>query len=149
MKPHFFRPNMATRHFAPDRARGCLILHNEVEPGTVGIMPAETEIYNHPILNEQVIAIGGSYVFTAEQILAYQDNQILVYTGHAMMDNSCCGAAGYAYALVPGVIDQYRCQRGAAGRWQSRVRPIREATFRKTIRNLILAQLPVHEVQFL
>ncbi len=112
-------------------------------------MPSEPEIYTHPALNEQVTAIGGSYVFIKEQIMAHQDQEILVFTGHAVLDTACCGAAGCAYALVPGFVDRYHCRQDAAGRWQSRVRPIRDAAVRKSISALILDQAPVQQVQFL
>jgi len=112
-------------------------------------MLAEPQNYIHPALNEQVTAIGGSYVFTTEQIVACEDKRILVLTGYAVLDSTCCGAAGCAYALVPGIIAQYRSGRDAAGRWQSRVRPIRDAAVRDSIRSMILARRQVHQVQFL
>ena len=112
-------------------------------------MPAEPELYNHPALNEQVTAIGGSYVFIAEQVMTHQDKRLLVFTGHAVLDSTCCGAAGCAYALVPGFVAQYRCRQDAAGRWQSRVWPIRDAALQNSIRNMLLAQQSVHQVQFL
>jgi len=112
-------------------------------------MHTDPQIYTHPALHEQVTAIGGSYVLIAEQLLAHQDKRILVFTGHAVLDSTCCGAAGCAYALVPGIVAQYRCQQDTAGRWQSRVWPIRDAVVRNSIRNMILVRRQVHQVQFL
>lgn len=112
-------------------------------------MLAEPQVYTHPALNEQVTAIGGSYVFITEQIVAHQDERILVFTGHAVLDSTCCGAVGCAYALVPGIVARYRCRQDPAGRWQSRVWPIRDAAVRNSIRNMILARRQVHQVQFL
>jgi len=113
-------------------------------------MHTEPEIYIHPALNEQVTAIGGSYVFAAEKLMVHQDEQILVFTGHAVLDTACCGAGGgCTYALVPGFIDSYRCGRDDNGRWLSRVRYIRDAPTRKAITARVISKSMAQQVQFL
>ena len=106
-------------------------------------------MFTHPVLNDPVTAIGGTYVLTGEQKVGYQGEQLLVFSGHAVFDTTCCGVGGCAYALVPGFIDSYRCGQDAAGRWLSRVRPIEDAQIRKTVTPVICAQTSALQVQFL
>jgi len=113
-------------------------------------MQPEPDIYTHPQLDAQVTAIGGTYVFTGEQTMVFQDERVLVFTGHAVMDTACCGAGGgCTYALVPGFIDTYRYQKNADGRWLSRVRCIRDAAIRKSITAMVIDRSRVQQVQFL
>ncbi len=112
-------------------------------------MGDDIKTYTHPVLNDPVTAIGGTYVITGEQKIGYQDEQSLVFSGHAVFDTTCCGAGGCAYALVPGFVDSYRCGKDDAGRWLSRVRPIEGVQLRKTVTAVIRAQTNAHQVQFL
>ena len=113
-------------------------------------MQPEADIYTHPELNAQVTAIGGTYVFTGEQALPFQDQQVLVFTGYAVLDTACCGAGGgCTYALVPGFIDTYRCRQNDDGKWLSRVRYIRDAAVRQSITARVLSSSGVQQVQFL
>jgi len=105
-------------------------------------------VFIHPELNDPVTAIGGTYVITGEQKVEYQGERVLVFSGHAVFDTTCCGAGGCAYALVPGFVDSYRCGKDDAGRWLSRVRPIEGAQIRKTVTAIICAQTNAHQVQF-
>ncbi len=106
-------------------------------------------MFTHPELNEPVTAIGGTYVLTSEHKIGYQGEQLLVFSGHAVFDTTCCGAGGCAYALVPGFVGSYRCGKDDAGRWLSMVRPIESAQIRKTVTAVIRAQTNAHQVQFL
>ncbi len=112
-------------------------------------MGNDLNTFTHPVLNDPVTAIGGTYVLTGEQKIGYQGEQLLVFTGHAVFDTSCCGAGGCAYALVPGFVESYRCGKDDAGRWLSRVRLIEGAQLRKTVTAAIRAQTNAHQVQFL
>jgi len=113
-------------------------------------MRSEADIYTHPQLDAQVTAIGGTYVFTGEQTLAFQDERVLVLTGHAVMDTACCGAGGgCTYALVPGFIDTYRYRKNDDDRWLSRVRHIRDAATRESITAKLISRSGVQQVQFL
>jgi hypothetical protein len=106
-------------------------------------------MFTHPELNEPVTAIGGTYVLTGEQKVGYQGEQLLVFSGYAVFDTTCCGAGGCAYALVPGFVDSYRCRKDAAGNWLSSVRTIRDAHIRKAVTAVVLTKTNAHQVQFL
>jgi hypothetical protein len=107
------------------------------------------EIFTHPELNKPVTAIGGHYVITGEQKVGFKGEELLVFSGHAAFDTTCCGAGGCAYALVPGFIDSYRCLKDATGKWFSRVRPIRNERLRKEIEAVILKKTNMLQIQFL
>jgi hypothetical protein len=96
-----------------------------------------------------VTAIGGTYVLTGEEKVGYQGRLLLVFSGHAVFDTTCCGSGGCAYALVPGFLDGYRCRKDAAGNWLSRVRPIQDAQTRKAVTAVVLAATNAYQVQFL
>ncbi len=112
-------------------------------------MGDDIKTYTHPVLNDPVTAIGGTYVITGEQKIGYQGEQLLVFSGHAVFDTTCCGAGGCAYALVPGFVDSYRYGQDDAGRWLSRVRPIEGTQRRKTVTAVIRAETNMQQVQFL
>ena len=112
-------------------------------------MRAAVETFTHPELNKPVTAVGGHYVLTGEQTVVFQGEKLLVFSGHAVFDTSCCGAGGCAYALVPGIIDSYRCRKAATGRWLSKVRPIRDERLRQAAAAVILKQINTRQVQFL
>ena len=58
----------------------------------------------HPVLDEEINAIGGHYVITKEKTLKYGDKKILYFIGYGVVDTSCCGPSGCGYAIVPGFI---------------------------------------------
>ena len=111
-------------------------------------MTAAEKMFTHPELNEPVIAIGGSYVMTAEHKIDCPGGQLLAFSGHAVFDTTCCGAGGCAYALVAGFIDSYRCRKDAAGRWLSKVRPIRDTHLKKVATAAVLTRIHAQQVQF-
>ena len=73
----------------------------------------------HPKLNEPNFAIGGYYVIAKEEKLVFNDKTILYLVGYGILDNSCCGAGGCGYAIVPGYIVAWH-----AGKTQDRKRDI-------------------------
>jgi hypothetical protein len=60
--------------------------------------------FTHPILFEEVIAIGGHYAFVKEATLCLQGKKVLYFVGLGSVDTSCCGVGGCIYAYVPGYI---------------------------------------------
>jgi hypothetical protein len=60
--------------------------------------------YTHPVLFEEVTAIGGHYTFVKEGTLLSGDRRILYFVGLGSVDTSCCGTGGCIYAYVPGYI---------------------------------------------
>ena len=59
--------------------------------------------YIHHELNCEVTAIGGHYVLTKEVRLPFQGQEVLYVVGYAVVDNSCCGVGGMAYAVYRGL----------------------------------------------
>ncbi|MDX9820044.1 MAG: hypothetical protein RBT16_14130 [Desulfococcus multivorans] len=105
--------------------------------------------FSHPELNAPVRAIGGSYYLLKECRLTVDGEEILYLVGVAVIDTSCCGVGGCAYALVPGAVRDWHYKTGEDGRPMSRVRPVSDETARKKIRAMIIQKEPVHQVDFL
>ena len=112
-------------------------------------MQAADVLFTHPTLDDPVTAIGGHYVMTGEQQIEYQDERLLVFTGHAIFDTTCCGLGGCAYVLVAGFLKGYRCARDDAGRWMSKVRPVADGRLQTRVQAVVSARLAVQQVQFL
>jgi len=70
--------------------------------------PEMIKEYFHEDLNQEVQAIGGRYVLTDEKQLRYNDQEILYLTGHAVFDSTCCGSGGCVYAVVYGIIVNWK-----------------------------------------
>ena len=105
--------------------------------------------YIHQELNQEINAIGGEYILVKEARLPFKGREILYIVGHASFDSTCCGVSGCAYALVPGIIRDWKGRQHAAGLPVSQVEPILSQTVQKQVRSLILGKEIVHQVQFL
>lgn len=112
-------------------------------------MSSELADYAHAELNQEVTAIGGSYVLTKEARLPMKGREFLYLTGHAVFDTSCCGDGGCGYALVPGMIVEWRYRTNEAGLPVSKVEPIRDPALQEKIKRLILETEMVNQVSFL
>ena len=102
----------------------------------------------HPILGEEITAIGGHYVFVKERQLTYRNRRLLYYLGYAVVDTSCCGVGGCAYALVPGFVASWKGKKSEDGSLISQVESIREAQLQREIRSIIQKQEGVQQVTF-
>jgi hypothetical protein len=103
----------------------------------------------HHCLGEEIAAIGGRYVFVEEVRLPWGCGEVLYYVGYAVVDSSCCGSGGTAFAVVEGLIRQWHCARTPEGREISRVEPIEKAEAQAELRRLIKARELVLQVNFL
>lgn len=104
--------------------------------------------YVHPGLNQEVTAIGGRYVLVKEARLPFQGREVLYVVGHAAFDTSCCGAGGCGYALVPGIIVEWRTRMNEDDRPVSLVEPVDNQAVQKDIQRLIEEREMVHQVRF-
>jgi hypothetical protein len=104
--------------------------------------------YVHQELNQDIAAIGGHYVLTREVRLPFHGREVLYLVGCAVVDTSCCGAGGCAYALVPGFILEWKSQTDGDGLAVSQVEPIRDKALQREIGRLIKEAEPVHQVTF-
>lgn len=105
--------------------------------------------FTHPALNEQVDAIGGSYILTDEFRIPMDGEELLYFTGVAIVDRSCCGVGGCAYAFVPGFVVEWHYKTGDTGRPVSRIRPVDDETLRERVSALIHRNHTVQQIQFL
>jgi len=110
---------------------------------------AQTKEFLHPTLNNQIIAIGGRYLFLKEERLPVGDREVVFLTGVAVFDSTCCGAGGCSYALVPGFIVKWRYKTGDNGNMVSLVEPVLDDPLRQKIRKKILKKELVYQVDFL
>ena len=102
----------------------------------------------HPKLEEEVTAIGGYYVLTKEVRESFNDQSFLYFTGYAVIDTSCCGAGGCAYAFVPGLIVEWKCKNTSDNRPVSRVIPVRDPVTQSEIKRLIKNREKVNQINF-
>jgi len=107
------------------------------------------EEFIHPVLNEEVDAIGGHYVLTKEKTLLYKGRKILYYIGYGVVDTSCCGATGCGYAVIPGYIYQWHIKETPdTGQAVTLVEPI-EKELQENVAKLIKLKAGVMQVHFL
>jgi hypothetical protein len=99
-------------------------------------------------LGEEIRAAGGYYVIAAEKRLRFEGREVLVATGHAMVDSSCCGLGGCGFALVPGYVVRWKEERDPQGKLVSETEPVREEREKAALRRLILASENVQQVNF-
>ena len=79
--------------------------------------------------------------------LPFRGREVLYLVGCAVVDTSCCGAGGCAYALVPGFILEWKSQTDGDGLAVSQVEPIRDEVTQREVRRLIEEREPVlHQV---
>jgi hypothetical protein len=104
--------------------------------------------YIHPVLNQEIRTISGHYILSRENRLPFNDRQVLYFIGCAVVDSSCCGTGGCAYALVPGYIRQWKYKLNAGNLSVTQVEPIRDKTDRQALRRLIKKKESIQQVNF-
>jgi hypothetical protein len=104
--------------------------------------------YIHPVLNEEIRTISGHYILSRKNRLRFNDRQVLYFIGCAVVNSSCCGTGGCAYALVPGYIRQWKYKLKAGNLAVTRVELIRDKDDRHELRLLIKEKEGVQQVNF-
>ena len=104
--------------------------------------------YTHPALNEEITAIGGYFVLIKENRLQRGPRDVLYYIGYAVVDTSCCGLGGTAFASVAGYIHDWQYRRNAEGRPVSRIEPIGNEAVKRELGRGIKASEGVVQVNF-
>ena len=102
----------------------------------------------HYKLNCEITAIGGHYAFLKEGTLLHAGRNVLYYVGGAVMNSTCCGAGGGAFAQVPGYIRDYKYKTDNTGAPISRVEPIRDDDSQIYISNVLRENESVTQVSF-
>ena len=102
----------------------------------------------HPELGQEITAIGGHYVFNNEQRLSFNDCDVLYLVGYAVVDTSCCGLGGCAYAMVPGYVRKWKYKKNEINEPVSEIEPVRDADDQAAISQLIQKKENVQQVTF-
>lgn len=105
--------------------------------------------YEHPV-GDRVEYVNGAYQLTAVKTRSIAGRDILYCLGEALLDNSCCGATGLAYALVIGELVGDQAPLTRLGRVVSRVNMIADTDTdaEAAIRATLLQIEPVSTVNF-
>ena len=105
--------------------------------------------FSHPELNERVTAIGGTYFLFKEVRLSFDGEELLYLIGAAILDTTCCGTGGCAYALVPGFVRQWKYKVDVNGRPVSQVTAVTGDRLRERVKAVIFKNEFVHQVDFI
>lgn len=108
----------------------------------------ESELFTHPELNREVMAVGGHYFWMKEGRLPFEGRAVLYLVGCAVLDTTCCGVGGFGCALVPGFVVEWKSAVSPDGRPVSRVERIRDEAIRAEIRRRIQEIEGVQQVNF-
>ena len=109
---------------------------------------SETRDFVHPLLGQEVTAIGGHYVFGKEIRMPFRGREILYFVGYAVLDSTCCGVGGVAYVLVAGFVQQWKFKKNQNDSLISRIEPIGDPDARKEVSRIIRQKEMVHQVAF-
>ncbi len=105
--------------------------------------------YTHLELGKDVeTGIAGYYTPRQEARFRYGDKEVLYVTGDAVIESSCCGAASWRYAMVPGYVVSWQKACDEAGHNVSEVEPISDEATRRNLSRLIQGKEAVHTVEF-
>ena len=103
----------------------------------------------HYELNREVTAIGGRYAFVKEGTLPYEGQTILYYVGCAVMDSTCCGVGGIAFARVTGYIRDLKHRSDKTGAPISCIEPILDTDSQIHISAVLRKIESVSQIEFL
>jgi hypothetical protein len=109
---------------------------------------ADPKDFIHPKLDQEITAIAGHYVFTKEVRMAYRNREVLYFLGYAVLNSSCCGVGGAAYALVAGFVKDWKYRQTKDSVFVSRVEPIYGAAEQREIRKIIQKKETIQQVTF-
>lgn len=104
--------------------------------------------YVHRDLGQEVTAVGGYYCFDREARLSFRGRQVFYLAGYALFDSTCCGVGGCGYALVQGVVADWKYRINSEGFLISRVEEVGEPDAREELGQLIQAKENVQQVVF-
>lgn len=93
--------------------------------------------------------MSGWYELEKEEVVDIKGMELLYVVGSAAVDNSCCGAMGCQYALVPGYVQRWKYRQDEAGLWISRMEPVTDPKAREGISQMVKGKELVSQVQFL
>ena len=109
---------------------------------------SEPQDFIHPDLGQEVTAIGGHYVFNKEARITYDGREVFYLVGYAVVNTSCCGVGGCAYALVPGFVKTWKYKTDNNGASVSKIEPVRDTVAQQEVRRMIQKKEVVQQVTF-
>jgi hypothetical protein len=89
--------------------------------------------YVHQELGKDVNALAGYYTPMNELRLEHDGKEVLCITGLGVIESSCCGTGGCAYAIVPGYIVNWKFKENEAGLPVSEVESVADKETRREI----------------
>jgi hypothetical protein len=108
----------------------------------------ELQDFIHPNLGQEITAIGGHYVFNKAARITHNDREVFYLVGYAVVDTSCCGVGGCAYAWVPGFVVTWKYKTNNNGASVSQIEPISDSLDQQAIRRLVQKKEVVQQVMF-
>lgn len=104
--------------------------------------------YVHQELDQEVYSPAGFYTPRKEVRLKHNNREVLYVIGQVVVESSCCGAANWAYALVPGYIVNWQNDRNEADLPVSEIEAISDEAVRKDIREIIQETENAQAIEF-
>ena len=113
-------------------------------------MPSSSKLqdFTHPKLGQEITAIGGHYVFNHERRLSFDGHDVLYLVGYAVVDTSCCGVGGCAYAMVAGYVRAWKYKKNETNESISQIEPVCDVDDQVAIRRLIKKIEAVQQVTY-
>jgi len=96
----------------------------------------------HPTMGEEIRSIAGYYIAREEQIVRFEDREIVCVFGNACIDTSCCGYAAWSYVQVPGFLVRKHVRGGGGEPLVSEVEMIPDEDTRRRVKHFLADQFP-------
>jgi hypothetical protein len=106
------------------------------------------EEYIHRDLNQEIQAIGGTYIVSDEIRLTLNGGEVFYLKGYALMDTSCCGMAGCPFVHVKGKVVAWKKRKNHQGLEVSFVEPIEDEELKRMIEEILQEKELYHQIRF-
>ena len=95
------------------------------------------------------MAIGGHYMVTKEITYPVEEREVLITVGYGIMDTTCCGTGGCAYATVHGYILDWKGKTSDEGFPITSFDPIREEALKNLLKKELMQTETIQQVNFI
>ena len=104
--------------------------------------------FTHLPMNEDILSISGGFRITEEKRMLVDNNEIFYLIGIAHMDNACCGSWGCSFAVVKGIVKEWKFRKDQDGNDVTRLMPVADQKEKEHIMNRIMSEEMVQQVVF-
>lgn len=104
--------------------------------------------FTHPELGKEVQALAGFYTPIEQNVMQYNERQVLYITGSICIDSSCCGGGNWNYIQVPGFLIKENIQNAEDSPITSEIDTIQDERERNDIRRLLSGKYPGARIEF-